>query len=86
MTQNEMEEDIDEEGIVGDSYQGVETYYHRLEGIIATRHEATGECFLRIIGDDPVGYVEIRVPYTVMIANGWTPPAEFIADDDGESN
>jgi hypothetical protein len=64
-----LREGVDDEGLIDDPYQRVETRYCPLEAVLEE------ETYLRIIGDDGPTNVEIRVPLADLERNGWTRPS-----------
>jgi hypothetical protein len=61
-----IEEGIREDGTVEDCE--FETFYAPLEYI------TEGNGYLRVVGDDGPGFIEIRVPFELLNKMGWTKP------------
>jgi hypothetical protein len=61
----------DTEGIVDDT--GVETYYRPLEYVSVP---IPFKPYLRVVCDDGPVNIETRIPFSVLIKAGWTPPPE----------
>lgn len=62
---------IRDDRTIVDPLEGIETYYCPLEGIGLVQDNDEGEGYLRIIGDDGIINVEIRVPLATLRDNGW---------------
>jgi len=60
-----IDEGIDNDGIIDDPLDGLETYYAPLEYL------RDGDGFLRAVGDDGGIQVEIRIPFENLEKMGW---------------
>lgn len=68
LTLETMEVGVREDGTVEDCF--IETFYQPLEYV---QQDQRG--FLCVVSDGPGYNVETRVPFSGLIALGWTPPA-----------
>lgn len=67
---DQLEVGIDEEGVVDEGYQNVETHYAPLEAVYV------GPGYLGIIVDDPGDFLETRILFETLEAMGWKRPDE----------
>jgi hypothetical protein len=84
LTREQLEDGVDEDGCTNGCDQrfpdgeggwlGVECRYAPLIGLQAFHVPEADDSVLCVYGDYQDCYVEVRVPYSALISNGWTPP------------
>jgi hypothetical protein len=76
----DLEEGVDEDGLVEDSYRGVETRYAPFETMGLTAK------YLFVIADYQDGFIETRIPFDVLEQLGWTRAKQGMENEEGGSN